>query len=357
VLPIYLILAIAGSGFGLIFLVLDFVNRVFGSYARSFLGTVWRLGLIVLGATLLAAPPALLLAGRDSGLVRGLCVGVGVLGWLIALHFLVPYKWGVKRIPESKHQRGVRPLGGGVQLQDCHLEVADLPGDRDRLTIVALSDLHCTTHRKTQTLLGALRSLDQEDMFDFVLVLGDLGENPELLPEVMRGLAEVPSRHGVYCVRGNHDFEGARESLVRDLAAIHGVFLLPNEVHHVPGTEISLVGIELPWDRAPLPGPVEEGRFVIGLSHTPDNIRRLADLNVDLAFAGHTHGGRVKIPFLGSALVPGLLGRFMERGLFRLDGTRLYVTAGVGYFLARFGKQGEILRVVVSRREEMGSGG
>ena len=226
--------------------------------------------------------------------------------------------------------------------------LAELPAGINHLNIVALSDLHCTTHGKTQTLMHVLEALDEEELFDLVLVLGDLGEQPDLLPEVMQGLGAIQSRFGVYCVRGNHDFEGGRAPFIKDLAQANGIFLLENAVHEVPGTGMVLVGLEVPWDKAPLPEP-PAGRFVIGLSHTPDNILHLSRLNVNVAFAGHTHGGRLRIPLLGAALVPAQLGRFLEKGLFRLDDTLLYVTAGLSYHLARLGKKGEILRLTITR--------
>ncbi|MFW6189631.1 MAG: metallophosphoesterase [Planctomycetota bacterium] len=350
---IHIVLAIVGIVAGEVFLVLDFINRVLGSYSRTAAGTLWRLAAGLVPFVALASPAVLLALGWDTTAVHVLCVVAGAVGWLVALHFLVPYKWGVRRMPEDTHQRGQRPLRRGVMLQDCRLETDRLPEGTDHLTIVALSDLHCTTHQKVETLTEALEALGEEERFDFVLVLGDFGEEPNLLPEVLRGLATIPSRYGVYCVRGNHDFERDRAELIRDLAAVHGVLLLPNETHDVPGTGITLVGIERPWDSQPLPKPTG-GRFAIGLSHTPDNIRRFERLGVDIGFAGHTHGGRLSLGRLGSVLVPGLLGRFMERGLFQVGKTRMYVTAGVGYFLARFGKEGEILRVTLCRPKPAG---
>jgi len=346
-------LAIIGIALGEVFLLLDVANRVFGSYSRSPARTFSRMLGVLAPVLLLPAPAVMLYAGWDALHVRALCLVAGVVGWLVTLHFLVPYKWGVKRVPESQYHRSARLLSRGVLLRDCHIELAELPEEVDHLTIVAISDLHCTTHEKTRTLMHVLEALDEEEIFDLVLVLGDLGEKPELLPEVMQGLAAIQSRFGVYCVRGNHDFEGGRAPLIRELAQANGIHLLANAVHEVPGVGIALVGLELPWQRAPLPEP-PTGRFVIGLSHTPDNIRHFRRLGVKVGFAGHTHGGRGRLPLIGSVLVPSRLGRFLEKGLFRLDGTLLYVTEGLGYFLARMGKKGEILRLTIARPRPAG---
>ena len=341
-------LAIIGIVLGEVFLVFDLFNRIFGTCTRAPGRMFWRIAVAAACVLVLPAPAIAHELGWRSPHMHALYVAAGVVGWLLALHFLVPYKWGVKRVPPEDHHRAVRPLGMDVVLRDSHLELAELPQGINHLNIVALSDLHCTTHRKTQTLLHVLDALDEEELFDLVLVLGDLGEEPDLLPEVMQGLGAIQSRFGVYCVRGNHDFEGGRAPLIKDLAQANGIFLLENAVHEVPETGITLLGLELPWDKSPLP-EAPAGRFVIGLTHTPDNILHLSRLNVNVGFAGHTHGGRLKMPLLGAALVPARLGRFLEKGLFRRDDTLLYVTAGLSYHLASFGKKGEILRLTITR--------
>jgi predicted MPP superfamily phosphohydrolase len=348
-------LAIIGIVVGEVLLILDLANRIFGSYARRPGRFLWRILVVTFCMLVLPAPAIAHELGWRGAHVHALYVIAGVAGWLVALHFLVPYKWGVKRVPMADHHRSLRPLSRGVLLRDSHVELAELPEGVSHLNIVALSDLHCTTHRKTQTLMHVLEALDEEELFDLVLVLGDLGEEPALLPEVMQGLGAIQSRYGVYCVRGNHDFEGGRAPLIKELAGANGIHLLENAAHEVPGAGITLVGLELPWDKAPLPDALPD-RFVIGLSHTPDNIRHFSRLSVNVGFAGHTHGGRLRIPLLGSALVPALLGRFLEKGLFRLNGTLLYVTSGLGYFLARFGKKGEILRLTITRPGSRGDG-
>lgn len=343
-----MVLATIGIVLGEIFLVLDLINRVFSSYSRGPGRMFWRILLVGACVLVLPAPAIAHGLGWRNVHMHALYIAAGVAGWLVALHFLVPYKWGVKRVPAQDHHRAERRLGMNVVLRDSHVELTELPQGINHLNIIAFSDLHCTTHLRTQTLLHVLEALDEEELFDLVLVLGDLGEQPDLLPEVMAGLGAIQNRFGVYCVRGNHDFEGGRADFIKDLAKANGIFLLENAIHDVPGTGLTLVGLELPWDKAPLPEP-PAGRFVIGLSHSPDNIRHFTRLNVNVGFAGHTHGGRLRIPLLGSALVPARHGRFLEKGLFLLNGTQLYVTAGLGYHLARFGKKGEILRLTITR--------
>lgn len=61
---------------------------------------------------------------------------------------------------------------------------------------------------------------------------------------------------------------------------------------------------------------------VLGLDHTPA---------IDLAIAGHTHGGQVQLPFFGPPLTLSAVPRHVGAGgLHELEGRQLYVSRGVG---------------------------
>jgi hypothetical protein len=69
------------------------------------------------------------------------------------------------------------------------------------------------------------------------------------------------------------------------------------------------------------------------LSHHPDVVLTLAEGDLprpDLVISGHTHGGQIRLPFLGPVLTDTRLGRRYDRGIFDVEGTRLFVSAGVG---------------------------
>lgn len=82
------------------------------------------------------------------------------------------------------------------------------------------------------------------------------------------------------------------------------------------------------WACAPPSAPTR-----IVLAHHPDVALVLAEAGLprpDLAIAGHTHGGQIRLPGLGPLTTDTRLGRAYDRGLFEVDGTRLFITAGVG---------------------------
>jgi predicted MPP superfamily phosphohydrolase len=69
------------------------------------------------------------------------------------------------------------------------------------------------------------------------------------------------------------------------------------------------------------------------LAHNPDVVLDLADLGgvpPDLVLAGHTHGGQVRLPWIGALYTATKLGRRFDAGLFDYGGMPLYITAGMG---------------------------
>jgi predicted MPP superfamily phosphohydrolase len=68
------------------------------------------------------------------------------------------------------------------------------------------------------------------------------------------------------------------------------------------------------------------------LAHNPDVILDEESTAANLVIAAHTHGGQIRLPFLGSlAPIPTKLGRAFDRGWFSLqEGRALFITTGVG---------------------------
>lgn len=74
-------------------------------------------------------------------------------------------------------------------------------------------------------------------------------------------------------------------------------------------------------------GPPADRQIV--LSHSPDFVDALLQ-PVDLALAGHTHGGQFVLPFFGPLVTASRLPRRFASGLNDHRGTPLHVSRGVG---------------------------
>jgi uncharacterized protein len=98
----------------------------------------------------------------------------------------------------------------------------------------------------------------------------------------------------------------------------------------------------------------QKGRLRIALMHTPDtgSIIKLAKRKTDIIFCGHTHGGQVRLPFIGALISGCRIKTKFASGLFYLKNAVLYVTKGLGegkYSQFRFYCQPEASLVKIYR--------
>jgi uncharacterized protein len=75
--------------------------------------------------------------------------------------------------------------------------------------------------------------------------------------------------------------------------------------------------------------PGRQGATRVLLNHNPDAKQLLRPFDWDLVLCGHTHGGQLRLPFIGTPFAPVVDKRYVE-GLHRWENRWLYITRGVG---------------------------
>ena len=323
------LLAVIGIALGEVAILLDWGSRLFGAYVRGLWSTAWRM--VALAVAVLVPLAALFFAAvpPDREIERWFLAGCGVIGAILFLHYLLPYRRGIERLAGSFFASEQRPCGEKSVLREWKVPLPGLPAVLEGAELLVLADMHSNSRRKLGQIEACVDEL-QGRVFDCVLFLGDFGEKEALLPELVDCLAKLKARGGAFCVRGNHDLEGSRPERLHELLEGAGIELLSNEFRVLDDPPLTVLGVELPFIRRSLPD-LRSGDFVLAVSHTPDNLPRLSRLGVDLVLAGHTHGGALRLPLLGEMLVPTRHGRFLKEGFYRKRGTLMHVTPGFGY--------------------------
>jgi hypothetical protein len=153
---------------------------------------------------------------------------------------------------------------------------------------------------------------------------------------VLGALECLRAPYGVYAVPGNHDHIVGIDRWHQDVAEHPAVEDLTNRavMHDVRGARLCVAGVDdlsmgHPELRVPPPG---ERDFTLLLAHDPDQAeraRRGYDA-VDLIVSGHTHGGQVRLPFVGALRNPAEFEELYEEGLRRRPWTQVYTSRGVG---------------------------
>ena len=115
--------------------------------------------------------------------------------------------------------------------------------------------------------------------------------------------------------------------LRRAFAATGGAWL-PDRAAVLPEHDLELVGYG-PRGVHAFPSA---GQPPILLMHYPEMANGLHERRFDLILAGHSHGGQVRLPFLGAIDLPRRELEPYEHGYYETPGGPLYVNAGIGTY-------------------------
>jgi predicted MPP superfamily phosphohydrolase len=241
------------------------------------------------------------------------------------------------------------------------IQINDWPPQLNNLRIAVLSDIHAGSAFIDEDKLRLIVRRTNELSPDLIVILGDYvsgnGRNPKRMdPEVFAPILKgLHARLGVYSVLGNHDWwHGGNK--VRGALEVNGIRVLEDEVIQLDdqGASFWLAGLADLWTRpqriTQTIDKIPPDQTIIALTHNPDIFPRLP-ARVQLLLAGHTHGGQVRLPFIGTVIEPSDYGERYVRGHVVEDGHHLFVTTGIGTSIVpvRFGVPPEIVLLTVSR--------
>lgn len=215
---------------------------------------------------------------------------------------------------------------------------------RARIRILHLSDLHLSTFVPFSVIEQAI-DLGLAAKPDLVCLTGDFITDASPFDEnrYQRCLARLASAAPAFACLGNHDggpwtasIGGFEDSLVvRRLLSSSGVTLLHNASRMVwaRGQRLQLVGLGDIWndeaDASRAFVSADPDLPTVVLAHNPDAKDVVADYRWDVMIAGHTHGGQVLVPVVGTRFVAIKDKRFVA-GLRKWRNRQIYVTRGVG---------------------------
>ena len=241
-------------------------------------------------------------------------------------------------------------LGAGMLLSKYGLGVTrleigleGLPEGFDGFRIVQLSDLHGSRFGEGNARLIEKVRAEEPELIALTGDFLDEGKTERELPELEALVRELAAIAPVYFVSGNHDWASGEAYTLFETLEAAGAVCLRNEYLRLErgGDSIVLAGVDDPNGPAEMAEPDEfvaqlreeaPEDFVLLLAHRAYWAERYPGLDVDLILCGHTHGGVVRLPFVGG-LAASNMGLFPEydAGLFELPGYTLFIPRGLGH--------------------------
>lgn len=221
------------------------------------------------------------------------------------------------------------------QLVSIQIPLPELPDSLAGLRILLLSDFHLYPHTRLEFIQEVVAAAGELKP-DLAVFTGDFVQAAaDAIHDLAPALARVNPRLGSYCVIGNHDIWKGR-TVVESALEREGLPVLVNAGVSLSsnGAPFYLAGVDDLWSGVPhLPTAMSRWKgekTVILLSHEGDPADDYArDPRIQLQLSGHSHGGQVRVPGLGSPFLPPY-GRRYDMGLFKVGNMQLYVNRGLG---------------------------
>lgn len=233
------------------------------------------------------------------------------------------------------------------------LRIPNLPSEFEGLKIIQVSDLHVGSFMSLDPMKEAVNIINNIEA-DFMIFTGDLvNDRAEEALDFIDVFKNI--KHTVYSVMGNHDYPeyvypkddyASRKhnfELMLKIQKQMGFNLLLNENRIIEkgGKKLALIGIENWGGSFSKYGDMQ--RAVIGaedadvkllLSHDPSHwdlqvIKEYKD--IDVTFAGHTHGMQFGIEAFGIKFSPVQWKYKQWAGLYKVGEQQLYVNRGLGF--------------------------
>jgi len=224
----------------------------------------------------------------------------------------------------------------------------------NKLKIAAISDIHGGSNGVDEKRLRELVERTNALNPDIIVLLGDYVSQAHTKERELRmpmnviadNLVGFRARYGTFAVLGNHDGWYDDVQTIKNLSRV-GIEVLNNRLItlEINNRKLRILGLKdhlrmTTWQafsdeaKAVLQDSEGKGDLIV-LEHSPDVIPAITgDLLISKDFklflAGHTHGGQVWFPILGSLVVPSSYGQKYAYGHIKEKDVDMFVTSGVG---------------------------
>ncbi len=207
------------------------------------------------------------------------------------------------------------------------------------ITIVQLTDLHGMSFGKdNRRLIDKIKNINP----DFIVITGDMysAGSEKGRDNAIRLMSELAKDFRVYFVNGEHDISESYFSELEEAGVVYlnyaydDIYINDNSIR-VYGITNSYYSGTFDLSNA---FSLDESKYNILLAHI-ENFNAFSDFGIDLSICGDTHGGIIRLPFVGGVNNRGVwfpevsnTDALYVKGLYELDDSKLFVSSGLGNY-------------------------
>ncbi len=206
-----------------------------------------------------------------------------------------------------------------------------LPESFNGIKVIQFGDLHYNNNNLLKDVVDAIIKRNP----DLIIFTGDLLGNETLTPKnrkkLVKELKRLNSTLGKYAVLGESDNSDAISILVDC-----GFKVLDDSnefIYNESNNPIMLVGLNtnndvINYDKAFT--NYNPNIYTITIFHKPDYIDNfIKNYKIDLALAGHSHLGEIRIPYLFNLASKDKASKYIN-SYYEINNTKFYITSGIG---------------------------
>lgn len=221
------------------------------------------------------------------------------------------------------------------------LAIPGLPESFRGTKVIHFSDIHLG-HYMDANDLKQIVSVIQNEQPELICFTGDMvDESIAPLGDAVPILNQLQAPLGKFAVLGNHDYALGQQKVVTEALTASGFEVLDNRNKPVTkkGSSLYIAGVDDVLHGSPDLGrataSIPAGQTVIILAHEPDFADRAAQYPIHVQLSGHSHGGQVRLPWIGHILTPPLARKYVQ-GLHQvganndLQDLQVYINRGLG---------------------------
>lgn len=229
----------------------------------------------------------------------------------------------------------------GLIIKERAVIDSNLPKNFYGLKIIQISDIHykvTTTKEELEDIVTEINLLKP----DIVVLTGDLFDSnikykKNDYTDLIEILKNINCNIGKYAIKGEDDLNNKNWE---DIILKSDFIDLNDKYEFIYSNGIDpllIVGISSNYKKNHIKKTLDsiyeqidtEYKYSILLLHEPDVIDNINYSKFNLILAGHTHGGQIKLPFIGG-VIKDKYAKVYKNDYYKLDNTNIYISSGIG---------------------------